>query len=347
MSRSTAFLLIIAGAALLLWLLRPVLLPFALGMAIAYGLAPLVDGLARRGLPRPAAVALTMAAFVACGLVVVAMVVPVLVEQLRALAGVLPDLAAWAAERVRGAMEHLPARPGEDPAGPLRQAGQRISGALLGQAEALIGGGLALLELLLALALAPVLAAYFLVDWPRLARLVEDAMPRDHAASLRHLLGEIDGVLRGFISGTVVIALVLAAVYGIGLTVLGVRYGLALGILAGLFSVVPYVGTVFGLVAAVGTAAGQVWPDWQLPAQAFALFIAGQLLTDYVLAPRLIGNRVGLHPLWIVFGLFAGGTLFGFLGLLIAVPVMAVIGVLVRFGYGRYKRSRLYRGDLG
>jgi predicted PurR-regulated permease PerM len=173
---------------------------------------------------------------------------------------------------------------------------------------------------------------------------VDGWLPLEHAATIREQAHAIDVVLAGYVRGVATVCLTLAAFYAIALSVVGLNFGLTIGLIAGAISFIPYVGTFVGLVTSVGVAALQFWPDWVMIAVVLGIFFSGQILTDYVLTPRLVGDRIGLHPLWVIFGLFAGGALFGFLGILLAMPVCAAIGVLTRFAIAQYKESELYLG---
>jgi len=198
--------------------------------------------------------------------------------------------------------------------------------------------------LALLLAITPLVAFYLLRDWPKLVAEIDAWLPRQHADTIRAQARAIDVVLAGFARGTAIVCATLALYYATALTILGVESGLVIGLIAGAVSFVPYLGTLGGAAAAVGVAAYQFWPHWGRIVAVFGVFALGQFLNDYVLTPKLVGDKVGLHPLWVLFALFSGGALLGFAGVVIAVPAAAVIGVLARFAIARYRESPLYGG---
>jgi predicted PurR-regulated permease PerM len=189
----------------------------------------------------------------------------------------------------------------------------------------------------------PIVAFYLLRDWDAITAKVDSWLPRQNAPTIREQFLAIDGTIAGFVRGQSTVCLVLAALYGISLTVIGLKSGLMVGIGAGLISFVPYLGAAMGMVIGVGIAIVQ-FPEWTTIAIVGGVFLFGQTLESYVLTPRLVGDRVGLHPVWIIFALLAGGAVMGFTGVLIAVPAAAVIGVLIRFSLTRYMASDLYSG---
>lgn len=193
------------------------------------------------------------------------------------------------------------------------------------------------------LVITPVVSFYLLRDWDNMISHINEYLPLDHAGTIREQACEIDRVLAGFVRGQMLVCLFLAAFYGLGLTVLGLEFGLFIGITAGMISFIPYVGTVLGFVVGIGVAVAQFWNEPVWIAAVAGVFIVGQMIEGNVLHPVLIGDRVGLHPVWIMFALLAGGSLFGFVGILVSVPLFAVIGVLARFALERYRQSYLYR----
>lgn len=351
------WLALLAVFGLALWLLSSILLPFVLGMAIGYFLDPLVGAIERRGVARAWASGAIIVAFFALGGLLMLLVVPAVVEQSSSLAKHLPALLAALEERLEPLLE-LPildvitrgaGGAGGAPAGgiapPMAEVASKIAqiaGSLLG---GLLSGGLAVVNLLALLGVTPLVAFYLLRDWPRVIAEVDGWLPREHAETIREQARRIDAVLAGFARGAATVCLALGAFYALALSLVGLDFGLIIGLSAGAVSFVPYLGVIFGLVSSVGVALYQFWPDWIPVAVVLGIFLVGQILSDYVLTPRLVGERVGLHPLWVIFGVLAGGALFGFVGVLLAVPACAVIGVLVRFAIGRYRTSPLYLGD--
>jgi predicted PurR-regulated permease PerM len=337
------------GLFALLWLLRSILLPFVVGMAIGYFLDPIVARLERLGMPRAAAAGALIAGSFALGALALVLVVPVVVDQATALAERLPDLLAWARDAVLPLVTSVGARfgMGTVPAlgEPSAELVQRATSLVTGLAARLLSGGLAIVNVVALLAITPLVAFYLLRDWPKVMAEIDSWLPRQYAETIREQARRIDAVLAGFARGSAVVCLVLGSFYAIALTVAGLDFGLVIGLVAGAVSFVPYLGATFGLGSSVGVALYQFWPDWIRVAIVAAIFFTGQILQDYVLVPRLVGDQVGLHPLWVMFGVLAGGVLFGFAGVLLALPVCAVIGVLVRFAIGRYRESAVYLGD--
>ncbi len=329
--------------AIALWLVREILLPFVLGMAIGYLLDPLVERLERRGVSRAPAAAVMVVTAYAIGIAGIVVLAPLLVRQSIDLASNLPAYTRTAYDALSPLLHRVLATSGYAHAGDLAAtAAQRVTDVLGPLATRILGGGLAVVNVLFLLAITPIVAFYLLRDWPKLVAEIDGWLPRDHADTIRAQARAIDAVLAGFARGTAIVCATLAVYYAIALTLVGLESGLAIGLVAGAVSFVPYLGTLGGATAAVAVAAFQFWPQWERVAVVSGIFVVGQLLNDYVLTPNLVGDKVGLHPLWVLFALLAGGALLGFVGVVIAVPVAAVIGVLARFAIARYKQSDVY-----
>ena len=193
----------------------------------------------------------------------------------------------------------------------------------------------------------PVVAFYLLLDWDRMVANVDKLLPLDHAPTIRRLASEIDRTLAAFIRGQGLVCLILGTFYAIALMAVGLNFGLVVGAIAGLISFIPYIGAIVGGLLAVGLALFQFWGDWLMIVAVYAIFQAGQMVEGNVLTPKLVGDSVGLHPVWLLFALSAFGALFGFVGLMVAVPVAAMIGVIVRFGMDQYRGSKLFLGHEG
>ena len=334
------------GLFAVLWLLGDVLLPFILGAAIAYLLDPLTRRLVALGLSRLWAVVViglvALMAVVVTGL----LVIPVLVGQALAFIQAAPDLARAAqealAERLPDIYE-LDAIIDES----IARLGETVSARGTELAERALASLSGAVGVLLVAVITPVAAFYLLLDWGKLVARVDDLLPRDHAPLLRRLASEIDRVLSGFIRGQVTVCLILAAYYAAALGLTGLNYGLVIGVVAGLVSFIPYVGAITGGVLSIGVALWQFWDDPLWIGVVVAIFVMGQLAEGNWLVPRLVGSSVGLHPVWLLLALAAFGALFGFAGLLVAVPLAAALGVVVRFGAGAYRDSALYRGSGG
>ncbi|MCK6556739.1 AI-2E family transporter [Candidatus Binatia bacterium] len=340
---------ILAALVLALWLLKAILLPFVLGMAIAYFLDPVADRLEALRVPRSVAAGLIIVAFFLVATLLLMLIVPTIVEQLTTLVRALPRYVEAAAETLRPLVASILARVSASPPTDLTQplaAAQSMAGVAGHLLNEALSRGFAFVNSVALLAVTPLVAFYLLRDWEKVVESVDGWLPRAQADVIRAQLREIDWVLAGFARGTATVCLVLGAFYAVALSLVGLDFGLTIGLTAGLVSFIPYIGTLFGLLASVGVALYQFWPNWPRVVVVLMVFFAGQIVNDYVLVPRLVGERVGLHPLWVMFGLFAGGALFGFVGLLIAVPVCAVIGVVTRFAIARYKESPLYLGTV-
>jgi predicted PurR-regulated permease PerM len=331
-----------------LYLLRNILLPFVAGLAIAYMLDPVCDWLERRGFSRPAATVIISACIVVVLVVALVFLLPLVEQQIVDFAGRLPGFVEALANRLLPTLASFGEQLGITNLSDLSSsAGSHAAGILgwIGGAVAgLLGRGMAIANLLSLLFITPVVAFYLLRDWDRLVREIDSLLPQRHAETIRQQLKSIDRTLAGFARGQATVCLLLAIFYAAGLSLIGVNFGFAIGLGIGFLSFIPYVGSITGFIVSVGVALAQ-FGGWTHVGLVVALFALGQLLEGYVLTPRLVGGRVGLHPVWVIFALLAGGALFGFVGLLLAVPTAAAIGVLVRFGTEKYRQSNYFRGD--
>ena len=338
----------LAGFIFVLWLLSPMLLPFIAGLVLAYFLDPVADRLERLGLPRLAAtltILLTAILFLALVLV---LLVPLLGDQLRILAGDLPQLVqslvarfnemapAWVKEGI--------AKSGANVSGSVTDWAGKAAGWAVTLLSSLLSGGMALVNLVSLMVVTPIVAFYLLEDWDLIVARVDSWLPREHVGTVRRLAGEVDSAMSGFIRGQGTVCLLLGAFYAVSLSLAGLRFGLVVGLAAGFLTFIPYAGALIGGGLAIGVALVQFWPDFTSILIIVAIFAAGQFLEGNVLSPRLVGKSIGLHPVWLMFALFAFGYLFGFVGLLLAVPLAAAAGVLVRFGLEQYLKSKLYLG---
>ena len=331
------FVLVVLGVSALVLValiqLSEILLPFVLGFTLAYFLDPLADRLERLRLPRLVATNVITFAF---GFVV--------------LAGLVFGLPALAAE-LGGMVERIPVYT------------QRLEGWMAGNAilsdypdavnagiEAVRGGvrgfagdilltGLSVLNVLALIIITPVVAVYMLNDWDRMVDQLDRLLPKSHAPQVRLLATQIDEILAGFVRGQITVCFLLAVFYATGLSVVGLDAGIVVGVTAGLTSFIPYVGAVFGVALGLAMGLGQFGADYVMLAQIAGVFVLGQFLEGNVLTPRLVGDRVRLHPVWIIFALLAMGNLFGFIGLFLAIPVAAAAGVLVRYAINIYMRE--------
>ena len=342
--------LLVAG--LLLWLLSDILLPFVAGIAVAYFLDPLVDRLERRRFGRDWATVLVLFLFFLSLLLVALLLVPVLHSQIVGLMQRLPSTIAGLRESVLPILQDAALRFGFDVDGArsaLQDVAKDSANFIVGLLKSTLSGGLALFNLLSLLLITPIVAFYILRDFDLMTAKIGSLLPREHAPTIRRLMSEIDTVLASFVRGQGTVCLILGAFYAVGLSLVGLDFGLIIGLLSGLVSFVPFVGVAVGLILSMMTALAQYLPDgdYLRIALVAAIFLIGQVMEGNFLTPRLLGERVGLHPVWIMFALLAGGALFGFVGVMIAVPVAASAGVMVRYGIEQYLDSRLYRGSGG
>ena len=335
----------------ILAIFRDILLPFVFGIVIAYFVNPLVDRLERAGIARGLAAILIVGLslfLVVMGLILVA---PMIAAQAKQLAATLPS----EAERLRGVLEQgLRERLGTRYSGLEQAVARGIAelqsswSGLLGQAlSVLLSKGTALVNVLSVLLITPLVVFYLVVDWHKMLARVETWLPRDHASTIIALAHDIDAAVSAFVRGQGTICLLLGAFYAAGLSFAGLKYGLVIGLATGLLAFVPVVGWALGFVAAVGLAVAQfgfdVWPIIMVA----AVLIAGLVIDTAFLSPRLVGGEVGLHPVWLIFALFAFSYLFGFVGTLIAVPLAAAVVVLVRHALKLYMQSEVYLGGSG
>jgi predicted PurR-regulated permease PerM len=211
--------------------------------------------------------------------------------------------------------------------------------------RSLWSGGRSLISLLSLIVVTPVVAFYLISDWPRIVATVEQWIPLKHREVVHSLFAEIDAAIAGFVRGQSGVCLILGSYYALSLSVVGLNFALLIGLIAGLISFIPFVGSISGLLLAIGVAIAQFWPEWTPIVTVLVIFMVGQFVEGYILAPKFVGENVGLHPVWLMFAMFAFGYLFGFVGLLVAVPVSAALGVLLRFALRNYRASTLYTGQ--
>ncbi len=327
----------------IMWFLGDVILPFVLGGAIAYFLDPLADRLERMGASRAVAVTLITLLALLVFVVMALLVVPTLIQQSVALFDTAPKLFGQFQEVLT---ERFPSVVNEDSV--LRKSliaiGQTISDRGGQVLESVLSSAASLINVVLLFVIVPVVAFYLLYDWDRMVARIDDLLPRDHAPVIRHLARDIDRTLASFIRGMGTVCLILGTYYALALMLVGLQFGLVVGAVAGLITFIPYIGAVVGGALAIGLALFQFWGDWVSIGLVAGIFVLGQVAEGNFLTPKLVGNSVGLHPVWLIFALSVFGALFGFVGMLVAVPVAAAIGVLARFLISRYMGSRLYRG---
>ena len=335
----------------ILYLLADILLPFVAGAIMAYLLDPMADRLERWKFPRWAAAGLITLIAVAAVVAALVLLVPLLQTQLIGLAEHVPRFVDMLREKALELLTLLQSQLSPQEMAALREKIGGVAGpnalAWIGNVlKQLWGGGVALVNLLSLLVITPIVLFYLLRDWDGIVATVDGWLPLPRAPVIREQVGAIDAVLAGFLRGQMSVCLLLGAFYAIGLTLAGLDFGLFIGFVTGLISFIPYFGMLLGFAVGIGVALVQ-FTDWLPIAIVAGVFVVGQFLEGNFITPRLVGSRVGLHPVWIIFALLAGGALFGFTGILLAVPAAAVIGVLGRFAFQRYRGSQAYLGDDG
>jgi predicted PurR-regulated permease PerM len=330
---------------LLLYLLSPILLPFVAGGIVAYFLDPAVRWMARHRVPRWLATFIALVIFLMALTLLAALIVPLLRLQVSELIARLPTLVQQAQNLLNQAMAVAAARlPAEDFAklqGTISGSMGHVLGWAVNQVQGILTSGLALANLLSLVVITPVVAFFLLRDWDRIVVAVDGWLPRDHLDTLREQASEVDAMLGGYVRGQLLVCVALGFFYAIALTLSGLEFGLIVGILTGVLAFIPYVGFFTGFVMAMGLALLQFGWGWGV-VLVLITFAIGQVLESSFLSPKLVGERVRLHPVWVIFALLAFGSLFGFLGVLIALPAAAVTGVVVRFALSRYIASPLY-----
>lgn len=334
---------------LMVYAAASILLPFVAGMALAYLFDPVANRLERLGLSRVWATAVMLAVFLAVAVLLVILVLPVVGSQLAGLVANVPSyvglLQNWLAQHSDSAVFralHITQIDLNSSLGTLVSSGSSVVSTLI---ASVWSGGQTLVSALSLMVVTPVVAFYLLVDWGRMIAAIDDNLPREHRATILKLAREMDRGVANFVRGQVSCSLLLGLFYAVSLSLAGLRFGLLIGLFAGLVSFIPYLGTISGGALAIGLAFLQFWPDYAWIAVIVGIFVAGQFIEGNILQPKLIGSSVGLHPVWLMFALLAGGAWLGFLGLLIAVPAATCIAVLVRFALVRYHQSALYTGE--
>lgn len=336
------------GLAAIIWLLvllEPILMPFFVSIILAYLGDPLTDWLEARGLSRRLAVSvvflvLSLAIGTAC-----LVLIPLLGRQIAQLIEALPVIFAWVQTTVLPWIQSMTGMDFSTDFDQLRQtlmANWKETGTFAASLLAQVSrSGLVFIAWIANLALIPVVTFYLLLDWDRLKSRIRDLIPRRYEPTIMRLVTECDEVLAAFLRGQLMVMLSLGIIYAVGLTLVGIQFGVLIGIVAGLASIVPYLGVIVGLAIALVVAFFQ-YGDLLHLAGVGGVFAVGQMIEGVVLQPLLLGDRIGLHPVAVIFAVLAGGQLFGFTGILLALPVAAVIMVLLRYLHERYKNSSLY-----
>ncbi len=354
--------LLLVALGFALHLLASTIAPFAAGIALGYLLDPLVGKIEKLGLSRLGAALIILIVFATAFTLTLVVAGPILGNQLITFVQKLPGYAArlqsLALEEgttlidkyLGGYLDKLGLSKQFSSADLQTSIGDFVTqGAqwLVGALQSLVTGGAAVFSFFSLLIITPVVAFYILVDWERMIAEIDGWLPLDHRSSLRKIAAEIDQALAGFIRGQSLVCLFLGLWYGGGLTLIGLDFGFLIGAIAGVLSFIPYVGSLVALVLSIAVSLVQGWPSLRLFLMALAVVVTGQFLEGYVISPKLVGESVGLHPVWLMFALLAFGQLFGFVGLVVAVPAAAAIGVVMRHLIGVYLSSPFYLGRAG
>jgi predicted PurR-regulated permease PerM len=345
--RPAVFWIVVAViAAIVVYLLSAVLLPFVAGALVAYFLNPAAEWLERHGLPRWAATTITLVLFLIGLIALLMLVVPALTSQVAALIRNLPDMVTGIRQRLVEWMPTLQEQFGgslDEIAAKVGSAAGDFATILLTVTGRVLAGGVAVINALSLLFIMPVVAFYVLRDWNLIIETVDGWVPRPIEPTVRDLVAEMDSIVAGFVRGVGLVCLIQAVYYAAGLTLVGLPFGLAIGLFAGIATFIPIVGGLISFVLALFLAISH-FSTWMSVFLVIGVFAVGQFIEGNILTPKLVGNRVGLHPVWVIFALLAGGALFGFIGILLAVPAGAAVGVLVRFGISRYRESPYFQG---
>lgn len=338
----------LAALVVVIALLREVLLPFVVGMILAYALNPVAERLSRAGLSRAAASAVVVAILVLAAVLTLWLLLPPLVAQLQGLGETLPG----ALSRLRQVVEEIARERLGERFGEFKAAFDKSLAELEINWSAVVPQvlgsvwtkGLALVNFISLLLVTPLVVFYLLADWHAMLQRIDGWLPRDKAPTVRRLVGEMDAAIGAFIRGQGLVCLILAVLYAVGLTWAGLKHGLLIGVATGILSFVPFAGWALGFIVAAGMMLVQSWPDLMPLYKVAGIFLAGMALDSALLSPRIVGSRVGLHPLWLIFALFVFSYAMGFVGMLVAVPLAAAFAVLVRYGLEVYLGSEVYRG---
>lgn len=335
-----------------IYIFQSVLTPFVLGLAIAYLLNPLVCGIMKYKIgtltiPRGLAVAIILIGFLSFMAASLILILPLLYQQALELIQNIPTYSETLLTSLEPYIIKAQSLLGISSTEDLKALAAKHAGTATDIANKLISGlaagGQAFVSTLTLLIITPLIAYFMMHEWENMTQWMEDLLPRDHKNTIKSLLGQMNTKIAGFVRGQIIVAIILAILYAVSLTIADLKYGFLIGLIAGLLSIIPMVGSVLGLVVSIVVAWFQAGELGYI-ALIGGIFLAGQIIEGNILSPKIVGDSVGLHPLWIFFALFAGGALFGILGMLIAVPVAAIAGVLLAFAITQYKSSPLYKG---
>ena len=353
--------------ATILYFLSPVLAPFVAGTALGYLLDPVADRLQRLGMSRLSAALVLLVFFITFVVTALIILLPILSRQFAGLVTSMPGylqtlgglVVEWqtrfTADYFNDWLQTMGLGPewlqkiGIGPASSFDT--QKYIDDFTNQGATLIGDfvkslvwrGYALINVITLIVITPVVAFYMMLDWDHMIHILDNLVPPRHRDDVRYLAGEINEALAGFVRGQSLVCVFLGVWYAVGLSAIGLNFGFLIGVIAGVLSFIPYVGSITAFVLSIIIAIVQDWPHISMPVEAIAIVSFGLIMDGYVLSPRLVGASVGLHPVWIMFALLAFGALFGFTGMIIAVPTAAALGAVMRFLAARYRQSGLYR----
>jgi predicted PurR-regulated permease PerM len=347
--QTSAWIIAIVAFLGVLYLLGDILTPFVAGMAIAYLLDPACDRLEQMGCSRTLATSIITGSFFVLMTAILMLLAPLITAQFVDFAQKVPHYTAALQEKAVFILSMLESRLGPDELAQLRDVFGSFSSSIVKFLLGLVGGvasGVESLLTLISLALiTPIVTFYLLRDWDHMVAKVDSWLPRASADIIRTQITLVNETLSGFARGQAMVCVILGMFYGVALLLAGLDFGFVVGFLTGLISFVPYFGMLVGFLVGISIAIAQ-FGEFGPVAIVAVIFAVGQVLEGNVLTPKLVGERVGLHAVWIIFALMAGGALLGFVGILLAVPLMAVIGVLARFSLEQYLRSPLYGAEL-
>ncbi len=332
-----------------LWLFSGILLPFVAGMALAYFLDPVADRLEAMGFSRMIATSTILLLFIIVFVLALMILAPILASQIAGFLERLPDLVSQLQSLIASTestwLRDFIGIEGKSLQESINGLMKQGTGWLTTVIQQIWDSGKSIVSVVSLLIVTPVVAFYLLYDWDHMVERVDELLPREHRDSIHEICAGIDTAVAGFVRGQGTVCIILGVFYAISLTLLGLNFGLLIGLFAGFVSFIPYVGSVLGFLLSISVALVQFWPEWIPVVLVAAVFGIGQFFEGNILQPKLVGEKVGLHPVWLMFALFAFGSLFGFTGMLVAVPAAASIGVVTRFGLEKYLKSELYNGE--
>ncbi|WP_244523029.1 AI-2E family transporter [Devosia sp. YR412] len=342
---------LLVALVLALWVFRAILLPFVVGAALAYLLNPLVNQLQRWRFNRAWATTVVLLSVITIVLGIFFMFVPLIGQQIIGLIQRLPGYVADLQDLFARWSPEINAWLGPERAAQLESTLNDMAGQVLVFIATIPGElvniGITGATMIGVTVLTPVVAFYLLLDWEGMVRGIEGLLPQDHKGEINAILKDIDKSMAGVIRGQGGVLLIDAAFYATALSLIGLNFGLVIGLIAGLFSFVPFVGFAVGFGLSVGIALVQFWPNWWMVVLVAGIFLFWQFIEGNILYPKLVGSAISINPVWMMFALLALGAVFGFVGLLLAVPMAAIASVLVRYGVRKYKESTLYLGRNG